>query len=163
MIAAEKYRLGMRRLAAGVSIITSRDEGRLHGFAATSVSSVAAEPEPTLLVCVNRSASSHDVIARSGIFCVNLLRDDDAETAQRFSAPHLRHARFEGREWMPLTTGAPALSCALVSFDCRVAGTMQVHSHTIFLGEVVDIHISGEPATPLLYFDGRYEMLGAVG
>lgn len=153
----------MRRLAAGVSIVTTWDGERPHGFAATSVNAVAAEPRPTLLVCVNRTASSHDVIERSGFFCVNLLRDDDAETAQRFSAAHLREARFEGREWLPMTTGAPALTCALASFDCRVAGTLQVHSHTIFLGEVADIRLSETPATPLLYFNGRYEMLGATG
>ncbi len=162
MVHADDFRQGMRRLAAGVSIITTFEDGMPHGFVATAVSSVAAEPQPTLLVCVNRTARSHDVIHRTGIFCVNLLSDADVETAQRFSAPHLRDERFSGHAWTALATGAPALPGALASFDCKVVAAMAVQSHTVFIGEVLHLALRESTPAPLLYFNGRYEALAAA-
>jgi flavin reductase len=159
MINGSEFKKGMRRLAAGVSIITSTERGQPCGFAATSVSSVTAEPRPSLLVCVNQKATSHDIIHRSGVFCVNLLGEGDAELAQRFSAPGSWEARFEGCDWVPLVTGSPALLGALASFDCEVASAVVVHSHTIFIGEVRDLKLWQEAVAPLLYVDGRFGSL----
>lgn len=159
MIDPAQFKLGMRRLAAGVSVITTMEDGRPHGFVATAVTSVAADPTPTLLVCVNRSVSCHDVIARSRTFCVNLLAEADVEIAQRFSSSEDRHLRFSECKWRPLATGAPALHCAIASFDCTVTGTVSVHSHSVFLGTVVDIALSDESACPLLYAGGRFDAL----
>src|SRR4051794_2109966 len=121
------FKRGMRRLAAGVSVVTTAEQGMLHGFVATSVSSVCAEPVPSLLVCVNRSVSSHDVIRRTGVFCANLLSSDDIGLARRFSSSQDRSKRFEGCDWVPLVTGAPALPGALASFDCEITDVMSVH------------------------------------
>ncbi|MEP9380483.1 flavin reductase family protein [Aquabacter sp. CN5-332] len=162
MVQANDFRQAMRRLAAGVSIITTWEHGVPHGFVATAVSSVAAEPNPTLLICVNRSAHSHDVIHRTSIFCVNVLSDADVETAHRFSSPHLRESRFAEQAWATLATGAPALASALASFDCKVMAAMAVHSHTVFIGEVQHISVRESETAPLLYFNGRYEALPAA-
>ena len=110
VIEAAPFKRGMRRLAAGVSIVTAIEEGAPHGLVATSVSSVPAQPEPSLLVCVNSNSSIHDVIHRKGIFCANVLSAGDIELAQRFSVPELRASRFEHGSWVSLATGAPALS-----------------------------------------------------
>ncbi|TCT05509.1 flavin reductase family protein [Aquabacter spiritensis] len=163
MVDSEAYKQGMRRLAAGVTIITTIEDGRPHGFVATAVSSVAAEPNATLLVCVNRSAHSHGVIHRTGIFCVNVLSHEDMETARRFSASHLREARFADQAWDRLATGAPALPSALASFDCTVIAAMEVHSHTVFIGEVQHLSMRDIKTPPLLYFNGRFEALPAAG
>ncbi len=163
MVDTEQYKQGMRRLAASVTIITTVEDGVPHGFVATAVSSVAAEPNATLLVCVNRSAHSHDVIRRTGVFCVNVLSHGDVETARRFSSPHLRETRFADQPWLSLATGAPALPSALASFDCTVTATMEVHSHTVFIGEVQHMQMHEIATAPLLYFNGRFEALPAAG
>lgn len=159
MIDPVQFKLGMRRLAAGVSVITTVEDGKPQGFVATAVTSVAAEPTPTLLVCVNRSVSCHDVIGRSRSFCVNLLAESDVGIARLFSASEHRHRRFTECEWRPLATGAPALLGAIASFDCMVAETVSVHSHSVFLGTVVDIALSDACDGPLLYAGGRFDAL----
>ncbi len=159
MIDPVQFKLGMRRLAAGVSVITTIEDGVPHGFAATAVTSVAAEPTPTLLICVNKGVSCHDAISRSGVFCVNLLAESDAGVAQLFSSSRDRERRFVECEWRPLATGAPALSAAIASFDCAVVEAMQVHSHTVFLANVVDVALREDGACPLLYVDGRFDAL----
>jgi flavin reductase len=156
MIDPKIFKSGMRRLAAGVTVVTTFESGHPFGILVTSTSSVCVEPVPSLLVCVNHNASCHDVIMRSRIFCANILSVTDIELAQRFSSSEHRGRRFEGCDWISLTTGAPALISALVSFDCEVSRLVDVHSHTIFVGEVRDTRIWKADVEPLLYFEGRY-------
>src|SRR5262245_24838241 len=132
---AAQYKLGMRAFAGAVSIITSLHEGNRCGMTATAVCSAAADP-PTVLVCVNRSTTTHGAIDASGIFCVNVLRSDDKELSGLFSGAQRGEARFREDQWDVLATGAPSLREALVSFDCRVVNRLVHGTHTIFLGEV---------------------------
>jgi flavin reductase len=156
--ASDLFKRGMRRLAAGVSLITTVDAGERHGMAATSVCSVSADP-PTLLVCVNRSTTTNGVIRRAGFFCVNLLAETDDELARRFSTPADRERRFADREWTTLVTGAPALNGALASFDSEVLQAIDVDSHTVFIGRVRAIELWQDGIVPLVYHDGRYDTL----
>ena len=145
----------MRRLASGVSLVTTLDEDMPHGFLATSVSSVSAEPDPTLLVCVNRSAESHGRINRTGFFCVNLLGETQAALAKNF-ATAAREERFTGIEWTTLRSGAPAIPTALASFDCEIIKTVEVGSHTIFIAAVKDVVLHPDSNGPLLYHGGQF-------
>jgi flavin reductase len=155
------FKRGMRRLAAGVSIITTLERSIPHGLVATSVCSVCAEPEPSLLVCVNFNSSCHDAISRAGIFCVNLLSSNDIELARRFSPSESRARRFEECPWVPLVTGAPALPSTLASFDCEITQVIPVHSHSIFIGAVRDIRLWQGDVDALLYLDGQYGVLSS--
>jgi flavin reductase len=156
------FKRGMRRLAAGVSVITTLDDGQPAGFVATAVTSVCADPAPSLLICVNRSASCHALIHKSGIFCVNVLGEGDVEIANLFSSREHRHRRFTDCDWEALETGAPALTGALASFDCRVSEKMEVESHTVFLGRVATIKLWEREVHPLLYVDGHFDGLRSV-
>jgi flavin reductase len=158
MIDSFAFKHGMRRLAAGVSIVTTSSEGALHGLVATSVCAVSADPIPSLLVCVNRNASAHDRILQSENFCVNVLSEDDREMAQCFSGPD-RARRFESHRWTSLKTGAPALEAALASFDCRATHKVIVHSHTIFIGTILDIRLWRDDIAPLIHIDGGLRRL----
>jgi flavin reductase len=155
------FKRGMRRLAAGVSIVTTIEHSVPQGMVATSVCSVCVEPEPSLLVCVNLNSSCHDAISRSGIFCVNLLGSGDVELARRFSSSEARDQRFEENPWVKLVTGAPALPTTLVSFDCEITQVIPVHSHTVFIGAVRDIRLWQRDVDALLYIDGQYGVLAS--
>lgn len=153
------FKTGMRHLAAGVTIVTTKVEGVPYGLVATAVCSVCAEP-PTLLVCVNRSARSHDAIARSKIFCVNVAHREQADLIPRFlSLPH--EQRFSLCEWTTLATGAPALENAVVSFDCQAVQIATEGTHTVFFGRVVAARTSPDPS-PLLYYNGNYASLSPL-
>jgi flavin reductase len=159
MPTASHFKQGMRRLAAGVSVVTAIDGGVPHGFLATSVTSISAEPRPSLLVSANRRSATGARIQRSGAFCVNVLAEDCAALARRFSSSAAD--RFVGCEWVALATGSPAITCSLVSFDCRLTRTLEVHSHTILIGDVEAVRIWREDARPLVHFGGRFRALGA--
>ena len=149
------FKKGMRQLAGGVTLVSTLHQGVRGGLTATAVCSVSAEP-PQLLACVNKSASAHDLIVSSGIFCVNLLAMQHIPLAARFSGQDGTDgdARFRDRAWMKLTTGAPVLEDALASFDCETVRHIDAGTHTIFIGHIVDVAVSG--GQPLIHADGSF-------
>jgi len=68
-------------------------------------------------------------------------------------------ARFLEGDWMAGKLGAPILSGALASFDCRVVEVVPASTHTIFICEVVDV-ASREGGTPLIFFNRNFATLG---
>jgi flavin reductase len=160
-VSLEQFKLGMRLLAGAVNIISSVHGGRRYGMTATAVCSVTADP-PTVLVCINRLATTHGIVAKSKLFCVNVLRADDAELSTTFSGAASGEGRFKSRDWTRLATGAPVLIDALVSFDCRVVKKVTHGTHGIFLGQVEQVLV-GKPGKPLLYSEGQYAKLASRG
>jgi flavin reductase (DIM6/NTAB) family NADH-FMN oxidoreductase RutF len=158
--ASAQFKLAMRAFAGAVTLITSSHAGHRYGMTATAVCSVSADP-PTLLVCINRATTTHGAIARSGAFCVNVLRDSDRELSAIFSGAQKGEGRFRYGEWLRLTSGAPVLASALVSFDCRVAARHDHGTHSVFFGEVHDLRM-GAKGKPLLYANGQYAKLAAL-
>ena len=160
-VSLEQFKLGMRLLAGAVNIITSAHGGRRYGMTATAVCSVSADP-PTVLVCINRLATTHAVVAKSKVFCVNVLRAEDWELSGTFAGAQSVEGRFKSRDWTHLATGAPVLSDALVSFDCRVVKKVVHGTHGIFFGQVEQVLV-GKPGKPLLYSEGQYAKLASRG
>ena len=150
----ETFRIGMRRLASAVSVVTTAAQGERHGMTASAVCSVSAQP-PQLLVCINRNARTHDLIERAKCFAVNVLGAEQVELARRFSLPSMPPAdRFDHGSWGELITGSPVLRDCVVAFDCRVDTAVESGTHTIFIGRV--LAVSEHPGTGLLYADRQF-------
>ena len=160
-VSLEQFKLGMRLLAGAVNIITSVHNGRRYGMTATAVCSVSADP-PTVLACINKLAATHSVVAKGKVFCVNVLRAEDWELSGTFSGAQSGEGRFKSRDWTRLSTGAPVLIDALVSFDCRVVKKVMHGTHGIFFGQVEQVLV-GKPGKPLLYSEGQYAKLASRG
>jgi flavin reductase (DIM6/NTAB) family NADH-FMN oxidoreductase RutF len=151
----------MRLLAGAVNIITSAHGGRRYGMTATAVCSVSADP-PTVLACINKLATTYGVVAKSKVFCVNVLRAEDSELSGTFSGATSGEGRFKSRDWTRLATGAPVLIDSLVSFDCRVVKKVMHGTHGIFFGQVEQVLV-GKQGKPLLYSEGQYAKLASRG
>jgi flavin reductase len=152
---AKAFRSGMSRLAAGVNIITSRGEDGWCGFTASAVCSVTDDP-PTLLVCMNKNAQSHDTIQASGVLCVNTIAGPHEDLSMRFSgAVKDMSSRFAGVDWTTLATGAPILPDATVSFDCQVSRRVEIGTHVVLFCEVVAIR-EGTRVEGLVYFGRKF-------
>jgi flavin reductase (DIM6/NTAB) family NADH-FMN oxidoreductase RutF len=161
-VEAVVYREAMRRLAAGVTIITTEHEGEMGGLTATAVCSLSTEP-PQILVCVNRSARAHDLIHKGDRMCVNVLAHDQQVLAARFAGAHgvTGPERFLEGSWIAEKTGAPILENALASFECVVSERVSASTHTIFIGKVVGVRVRPK-GRPLLYSSGGYAGLRAL-
>ena len=158
-VSAEVFRESMRQLAGAVTVIATGVPGERFGLTATAICSLSDDP-PTLLACVNRGASAHDVIQKNRTFTVNLLAGDQIEVAGNFAgrAGLKGEARFSGAVWGTLVTGAPIMKDALAAFDCQVDQEHVFATHTIFIGRVVGAAARVD-ADPLLYIRGAFRQL----
>jgi len=147
------FRDAMASFASGITAITTREAGQSVGLIATSVCSLSATP-PSLIFCVNKTASAHDVILRQRHFAVNLLASDQKSVAQRF-ASHKGAERFEPDLWTSLSTGAPILKNALVAFDCTVLAVHDGFSHSIIVGEIVEAQLGATETGSCLLWHQR--------
>ncbi|MBA0038647.1 flavin reductase [Pantoea sp. BIGb0393] len=155
---ADAYRGGMRQLAAGVCLITVNHQGQPGGMIATAVTSLSAEP-PTLLVCINRNASMFAMLIESGQFSVNVLAADALALVEMFSSSARRHERFNSGQWHTGANGAPLCADSLVTFECRLAQTVDWQTHAIFLGEVTEVRHPRSNVAPLVYYDREFHQL----
>lgn len=134
------FREAMQRLAAPVTAITTLDGNEPAGLMATAVCSLSADP-PSLVICVNKTATAHDALLASGFLGVSLLPEAALEYAGHFARTKGKE-RFANAPWITRVTGAPIYSDAPVAFDCRIAKTYDGYSHTIVIAEIVDIHFA---------------------
>ena len=58
-------------------------------------------------------------------------------------------------EWSSLSTGAPVLKGCPVSVDCRLVTQVSAGTHTVYIGEGVDVALDAA-AHALLYADGNF-------
>lgn len=153
------FRDAMCRLGAAVHVVTTDGAAGKSGFTATAVCSVSDAP-PTLLVCLNRGASSMPFLRGNGVFCVNTLRAGEEIIADTFAGRTkvARDQRFATGEWITLATGSPALATAVVAFDCRVIEVKAVASHDVYFGAVEAIH-TGAAGAALVYHDRAYKQV----
>jgi flavin reductase (DIM6/NTAB) family NADH-FMN oxidoreductase RutF len=151
----------MGQHVSSVCIITTAHDGGRFGLTATAVSSVCASP-PRLLVCVNKSGLTHEKIAASGIFCVNVVNEDQEAIAKGFAGMLGKDFdRFASGQWDVLATGAPMLREAAAAFDCRTALALDQHSHTVFIGDVVSVR-KRDTCDALLYGARRFRNLRKI-
>ncbi|MBS0969829.1 pyrimidine utilization flavin reductase protein F [Chimaeribacter arupi] len=151
------FRQAMSCLGAAVNIITTDGPAGRAGFTASAVCSVTDTP-PTLLVCLNRSASVHPAFARNQQLCVNTLSAGHEDLSNLFGGKTPMEARFAAADWSRLATGSPVLAGAVANFDCRITQTVSVGTHDILFCEVVALR-RNDAGHGLVYFDRRYHPL----
>ncbi|MBC2776655.1 flavin reductase family protein [Parasphingopyxis marina] len=155
---AEALRDGLRRLAKAVVVITCRHEGQRYAMAATAVSELSMDP-PSLLICVNRSASLYAPLSEGADFCVNILHSDHSEISTACSGKEKGEARFAFGNWGGAPDGCPVLADAQASFLCRNDKAFDYGTHHIVIGQVEEVAVNGS-VSPLIYVDGRYARIG---
>ena len=151
---ADQFKLGLRRLGKAVVVITAWHEDRRWAMTATAVSELSLDP-PSLLLCVNRSASLHGPLIGKANFCINILHADQHALSAACSGAAKGEARFSEGDWSAAACGTPYLRDCQASFLCEYATHLEYGTHAVVVGAVTRVRISGE-VDPLIYLDGRY-------
>lgn len=154
----QRFLHGMSHAACTVNVVTTDGAAGRHGVTVSAMVSVSADTaQPTLLVCIHHKSAVANAVLENGVFCVNVLKDDQAHISENFAgrAGVRGEARFDCTEWTTQVTGAPRVLDALVAFDCRVTASERVGSHFVVFGSVQDIFVAGGGA-PLIYANRAY-------
>jgi len=162
MIEATDFRDAMALLPTAVNVITTNGPSGTHGFTASAVCSVTDTP-PTLLVCMNQAARSHSHFIDNKTLSVNVLGAQHQQLSNVFASRLSSAERFAHGAWTELSTGAPVLEDALVSFDCEIEQVQEVGTHSVFMCRVVAIRQSGSAGIndeSLVYFNRAYASVG---
>jgi flavin reductase (DIM6/NTAB) family NADH-FMN oxidoreductase RutF len=152
------FRSVLGRFPSGVTVVTVRDDQHYdHGMTVSAFCSLSLEP-PLVLICIEKSASLHDVLAAGNTaarFAVNILEAGQEEIARRFSEEYPN--RFEGVGFTRGTTGAPIIEDSLAVIECELQSRHPAGDHTIVIGAV--IASATREGSPLLYYRGGYAAL----
>ena len=148
------FKLAMSHFASGVTVVTTEHDGKQYGLTVASFASLSLHP-PLVLVCIEKSAKSHDAIAAAGKFGVSILRREQAELSGRFASKI--DDKFAGVDVVEGELGVPLINGAVCRLSCRVHAQLAGGDHTIFVGEVVGVQTS--EGVPLVYYRSAYRDL----
>jgi flavin reductase (DIM6/NTAB) family NADH-FMN oxidoreductase RutF len=151
---AAALRIGLRGLAKAVTVISCCHGAARHAMTATAVNELSMDP-PSMLICVNKSASLFAPLAEGAHFCINVLQASQADISALCSGHAKGEARFAVGSWRNSSLGPPYLQEAQSSFVCRNVSMVEFGTHGIFVGQVEQVYMR-ERNDPLVYMDGRY-------
>jgi flavin reductase (DIM6/NTAB) family NADH-FMN oxidoreductase RutF len=145
--------------ATGVTVITSvGPDGEPVGTTANAVTSLSLEP-PLVLACFDLKSSTLDAIRGHGAFAVNVLGHRQHQLSTNFAKRGLA-AVWDGVRHQRGPTGSPRLADVIAVIECSVEHRFPGGDHEIVIGRVRHVEISGEGATPLLFWRGKYASIG---
>jgi flavin reductase (DIM6/NTAB) family NADH-FMN oxidoreductase RutF len=154
------YRHALGRFGTGITVITTRAEGRDHAMTVNSFSSVSLDP-PLVLFSCEKIARFHEAITASGVWVVSVLRDDQVDQSRWFAKRGRpfddQFAQFPTRP--ASAVDAIALEGCVATIECRTVGCYDGGDHTVVVGEVVAVEVAPDDAKPLLYYAGGYRTL----
>ncbi|MEV0089162.1 flavin reductase [Saccharopolyspora sp. NPDC050642] len=157
-----EFRAAMANLSAAVNVITTDGPRGRAGMTVSAACSVTDSP-PTVLVCVNRSSRSHDILMANGRICVNVLGADQDDLAMHFAgATKVPTAeRFAEGQWDLDVDGVPVLRNAIASVIGRIVSERTLGSHSVLFVEVEKVRTKQDSGA-LVYFQRRFHSLDAA-
>ncbi len=155
-VSPAEFRAVLGNFASGVTIITSppgEDADGPAGFACQSFASLSLDP-PLVTFMVARTSTTWPRIARTGVFCVNILGAEQGELCRAFAVSGAD--KFAGVAHTPApATGSPQLDAVPAWIDCRIHAVHTGGDHLIVVGKVEAMGAAGE-GEPLLFHKGRF-------
>lgn len=147
----------LRNIISTVSIVTLMDGERRHGFTLSSFMNISITPA-TIAISVNKSHTAHNLIKVHRRFAFNALNNSQENISNRFA--YVKDGdRFDEGSWGMTIRNMPILKDAVFWLDCDVVDFIDVHTHTIFIGEVRELSENKDEYKPLIYGQGMYQDL----
>ena len=147
--------VALYKISYGLYIISSKSGDKLNGQIANTVNQVTATPEK-IAIALNKENLTHDYILESKVFSASILSQDaPMELIGQFGFKTGRDVnKFTNIEYKLGKTGAPIVLDHTISFiEAELVDTMDVGTHTIMVGKVVDADVMNqqEPMTYAYY------------
>ena len=148
-------------LSYGLYIISSEADGKKNGYVANTVFQVTANP-PQLAISCSKNNLSAEIIDKCSFFSVSVLNQAVSKNLLgRFGYKSGKEIdKFDGTDAITGKTGIPiVIEDSIAWFECKVVQRIDVGSHILFIGEVLDGEILdskiNEPMTYAFYRNVR--------
>jgi flavin reductase (DIM6/NTAB) family NADH-FMN oxidoreductase RutF len=149
------FRQTVGQFVTGVTVIAMEVDGSIRALTANSFTSLSLNP-PLVLFCLGKGTKAGQLIHDVTEFSVNILSQEQQSLSSYFAGawkgapPPFSFTRSEG---------GPRLDGSVAALGCRVDAVHEGGDHWIVVGQVVSIHRSELPRSPLVFFSGRYSSL----
>jgi len=152
------------KISYGLFIVSSGDKDHGNGFISNTVFQVTSEPA-RFAVCCNKNNFTAEFIQRSGAFSVSVLHQD--------ASPDLfgRFGYKSGKDFDKLSgisvkyseTRVPIiLNDSIAYLECKVIQTVDVGTHFLFIGELLNAEVLDDTKEPLTYLHYRQVRKGVA-
>lgn len=141
------------KLSYGLYIISSESRGKKNGYVANTAFQVTAEPAQVAISC-NKDNLTCEMIEESGRFSISILKQDASKnilgTFGYKSGKDID--KFTAAEYVTGKSGVPIVTDECIAwFECKVVNKLDVGSHILFIGKVLENKLLEPDGEPLTY------------
>jgi flavin reductase (DIM6/NTAB) family NADH-FMN oxidoreductase RutF/rubredoxin len=141
------------KISYGLYIVSSGGKTKGNGFISNTVFQVTAEP-PRFAVCCHKNNFTAGLIQKYMAFSVSVL--SQSASSQIFGKFGYRSGKdfdkMTGTQIKFAETGMPiVIDESIAYFECRVVQTLDVGTHLMFVGDLVNAEIIDDTKEPLTY------------
>jgi flavin reductase (DIM6/NTAB) family NADH-FMN oxidoreductase RutF/rubredoxin len=152
------------KITYGLYIVSSGNKNKGNGFISNTFFQVTSEP-PRFASCCNKDNYTAALIQETGAFSVSVIhKDTDPEIISRFGYKSGKDTdKFTGLNIKYGETGVPIVLNDCIAFlECKVIQTIDVGTHYMFIGELLQSEIVDDTKEALTYLYYRQVRKGAA-
>lgn len=152
------------KITYGLYIVSSGNKYNGNGFISNTFFQVTANP-PRFASCCNKDNYTADLIKETGAFSVSVIhKDTDPDIISRFGYKSGKDFdKLAGLKVKYGETGVPIVLNDCITFlECTVVQTIDVGSHYMFIGELLQSEIVDDSKDALTYLYYRQVRKGAA-
>lgn len=141
------------KVSYGLYIVCAGDKAKGNGFISNTVFQVTAEP-PQFAACCNKNNYTAEFIQKYGAFSVSILdRDTPVEIFGTFGYKSGKDMdKMIGMNIKYGTTGVPVILDSCIAYlEFKVLKTVDVGTHLMFIGELINAEILDGSKDPMTY------------
>ncbi|MFC9128233.1 flavin reductase family protein [Streptomyces sp. NPDC057099] len=114
--------------------------------------------QPCVMVCVQRTSSTHDCLFRANHLAINILSTDQLDVVATFATK--ARDKFADVEWESGPFGSPLIARSSAQMEVEIRERLQASTHTVFICRVVHAAVAERP--PMVYSAGKFFDGGAL-
>jgi len=146
-----------RQFVTGVTVVTVMDGETPKGLAVNAFSSISLDPA-TVMVCVQRTSSTHDCLFRADHLAINILSTDQLDVVGTFARK--ADDKFRELDWESGPFGSPLIARSSAQMEVEIRERLQASTHTVFICRVVHAVVADHH--PMVYSAGKFFDGGAL-
>jgi flavin reductase (DIM6/NTAB) family NADH-FMN oxidoreductase RutF/rubredoxin len=145
------------KISYGLYIVSSGSSEYGNGFVSNTVFQVSSNP-PKFAACCSKENHTAELIKSTGLFSVSILQSDAAATTiGTFGFKSGKDInKMEGMELKYGESGVPIVLKDTIAFlECKVEETIDVGSHLMFIGDLLEADVLDSDKEALTYLHYR--------
>jgi flavin reductase (DIM6/NTAB) family NADH-FMN oxidoreductase RutF/rubredoxin len=133
----------LHKITYGLYVVCSKSDGKANGQIANAIFQVTSEP-PTIAISINKKNLTHELIKKSKFFTISVLSEETPMTLiGTFGFKCGRDIdKITGVNCKSGISNIPiVLEHSIAYIEAEVVNSVDVGTHTIFIGKVIDCDI----------------------